>query len=133
MLYERILHHDRLDLGNLPDDIDETFWKDPHVIEAVRSQYQQKRHSIQQVKDKLSDPAQWQRLRDILKQAVKNPTQIKQWLHRAGAACGPEDIGCDNEHLGAVIGHMHEIRKRFTIVDLAKLTGDLSSDVRDYF
>lgn len=133
LLYEHILQRDRLQLGDLPDDIDETFWKQPHVIEAVREQYQQKQQSIKQVKDKLSDPAQWQILRNKLKKAVRTPQQIKQWLTQAGAACRPEDIGCSQDQLSEAIAHMHEIRKRFTIVDLAKLTSDLSKDMSDYF
>jgi hypothetical protein len=41
------------------------------------------------------------------------------------------DIGCSRERIRAAILHMHEIRKRFTIVDLAWLTGILPDDVDD--
>lgn len=132
-LYERILQQDRLEFVEWAGDIDAAFWKQEHVIEAVRSQYQQKLPTIEQVKQKLSNPAAWQALRDILLKSVKSPSQITQWLTDAGAARTPEDIGYTAKQVSDALAHMHEIRKRFTIVDLAKLSGDLTTNTGDYF
>ena len=41
------------------------------------------------------------------------------------------DIGCTRERIRSAILHMHEIRKRFTIVDLAWLTGVLPDQADD--
>jgi hypothetical protein len=41
------------------------------------------------------------------------------------------DIGCTRERIKSAILHMHEIRKRFTIVDLAWLTGVLPDQADD--
>jgi hypothetical protein len=41
------------------------------------------------------------------------------------------DIGCSRERIRAAILHMHEIRKRFTIIDLAWMLGILPSAVDD--
>ena len=56
---------------------------------------------------------------------TKDPATVKGWLTRAGAATTAADIGCSREALASAILHMHEIRKRFTIVDLAWLVGIL--------
>ncbi len=133
ILYERVLAHDRLAFCEWAEDIDEDFWASSTVIEAVRSQYHKKRRAIETAGKKLSNPAGWQNLRQILLAAVKRPAQIRQWLERARAACLPEHIGCTPHQLQDALAHMHEIRNRFTIVDLAKMTGDLSVDPADYF
>ena len=47
-----------------------------------------------------------------------------------GAVC-LADIGCSRERMRAAILHMHEIRRRFSIVDLAWLAGVLPDAADD--
>ena len=62
---------------------------------------------------------------------MKTPATIRTWLQRAGAAVSIADIGSSRERVRSAILHMHEIRKRFTIVDLAWLTGVLPGQADD--
>ena len=56
---------------------------------------------------------------------VRPPGQIKSCLRAAGAAHTFADIGCSRERFLAAALHMHEIRQRATVVDLAWLLGIL--------
>ena len=74
---------------------------------------------------RIADPAFWGRLRTGLAPLTKSPAMVKDWLVGAGAASTADDIGCSREALLSTVLHMHEIRKRFTVVDLAWLVGIL--------
>ena len=67
----------------------------------------------------------WDGLRARLAPLAKSPATIRDWLERAGGAMTADDIGCSRERLRSAVLHMHEIRKRFTVVDLAWLVGIL--------
>jgi hypothetical protein len=66
----------------------------------------------------------WRAFRDIAGQQVLAPHVIKNCLRAAGAAHTFAEIGCSRTLLDAVT-HMHEIRKRPTVVDLAWMLGIL--------
>ena len=53
------------------------------------------------------------------------PGKLRDCLARAGAACSAEDIQCPPDRLLAALRHAHEIRSRFTCLDLARLLGIL--------
>lgn len=123
LLYEQLLQLDRFEPVDLPPDIDRTYWRQDHVIRAVSDQYNAKMESIHQVRNRLSNPDQWCQLKLFLQNKVKSPAQIKHWLRQAGAAYRPQDIGSTSEQLLEAVRHMHEIRNRFTVVDLAWMAG----------
>ncbi len=130
-LYERVLALEHPVLRELPSSVDDGFWSLPSVVAAVREQYEAKRQRLEAVRPRLTDGCNWDQLRARLATEVKRPATIRDWLTRAGAAVSMADIGCSRERLRAAILHMHEIRKRFTIVDLAWLTGVLPAAVDD--
>ncbi len=122
-LFERILSLESPILGDLPPEVDDGFWIAPAVASAVREQYDAKRSRWDLVRQKIGQRDVWDRLRVRLRSEVKSPRTIRDWLQRAGGATGFADIGCSRERIRDAILHMHEIRKRVTIIDLAWLAG----------
>jgi glycerol-1-phosphate dehydrogenase [NAD(P)+] len=131
VLYERVLAVDSPVLRDLPARVDEKFWAMPSVVAAVAKQYEAKRPSRELVRQKIADGPLWDDLRTKLAGIVKSPAVIRDWLQRAGGAISIADIGCSRERIRDAILHMHEIRKRFSIVDLAWLVGILPDAVDD--
>ncbi len=124
-LYERILGLETPKLAALPNRVDRQYWSSGPVFEAVARQHEAKQASLQTAAQSLRQPEVWARLKARLRPLTKSPTTIQDWLKRAGAATRVADIGCSRAELLSAVLHMHEIRKRFTVVDLAWLVGVL--------
>jgi glycerol-1-phosphate dehydrogenase [NAD(P)+] len=124
-LYERILAIESPKLRALPPVIDERFWGTGPVVEAVARQYEAKKAGLDAVRRRLTQRGAWDQLRNRLTGLPRPPQTIRNWLERAGGATSPEAIGCSKEQLREAALHMHEIRKRFTVVDLAWMVGVL--------
>lgn len=130
-LYERILSIEDPVFVVTPDQIDPDYWAQPNVISAVAEQYEQKKLFFETSAEKLSFQENWKILRNGLKNKVKSPVQIRQLLKTAGAAYTVEQIGCTRQQFLQAVVHMHEIRKRFTVVDLAWLLGILPGEAEE--
>jgi len=130
-LFQRVLALDNPILRPLPPSVDERFWSAPPVVAAVAEQYGSKKARLEPIRKKIAGHDAWDQLRTKLAVEVKSPETIRTWLQRAGAAVGMADIGCSRERVKSAILHMHEIRKRFTIVDLAWLAGVLPDHADD--
>ena len=124
-LYERIVALESPEIGGLPEKIDGGYWGHPGLVEAVGQQYAGKRPSVDRVREALAGKGAWDVLRARLAEATKRPGTVRDWLRRAGGAVTPGDIGCSREALRAAMLHMHEMRRRLTIVDLAWMVGVL--------
>ena len=125
VLYEKILAIDRPVLASLPSAVDRDFWAIPSVVRAISAQYEAKKPYVEAARQKIAKRQTWDRLREELAAQVKGPETIRGWLKRAGGAASVADIGCTRERVHSAVTHMHEIRKRFTVVDLAWLVGVL--------
>jgi glycerol-1-phosphate dehydrogenase [NAD(P)+] len=130
-LYQKVLALENPVLHELRPTVDEAFWAIPSVVAAVQEQYGTKRRRLEPVQRTLADAQAWSRLVRRLAAEAKSPEIIRGWLRRAGAAATFDALGCSRERLRAAILHMHEIRRRFTIVDLAWLVGILPGAVDD--
>jgi glycerol-1-phosphate dehydrogenase [NAD(P)+] len=128
-LYQRVLALESPALGALPPSVDHRFWSVPSVVAAVTEQYESKQERLEPIRQKLARHDAWDPLRAKVAAEVKTPAMIHTWLQRVGAAVSRADIGCSRERMKSAILHMHEIRRRFTIVDLAWLTGVLPGQV----
>lgn len=124
-LYQRILAIESPEPVRLPPVIDAGFWATPTVCAAVTEQYQTKQQVLETVRQRIARAKTWDELRRVLAGKVKTPQTIRDWLRRAGAASGMADIGCPRERMRSAVLHLHEIRSRFTVVDLAWLVGVL--------
>jgi glycerol-1-phosphate dehydrogenase [NAD(P)+] len=122
-LYERIFKIEKPVCHPYPDDIDGKFWGP--LAENVRREYQQKIPMLRKIHEKLADNKTWGEFLAAAQQQVRSPAQIKSCLKEAGAAHTFANIGCSRERLLAAALHMHQIRKRPTIIDLAWILGIL--------
>ena len=122
-MYERILRIEECECGDMPGEIDGAFWGG--LADSVREQYEQKKPAIAAMREKLSDGRRWREFLSACRGHVRSPEQIKDCLKSAGAAHTLADIGCSRQRFVAAVMHMHEIRKRTTVVDLAWMLGVL--------
>jgi len=120
-LYDRIFKIEKPVCHRYPDDIDGKFWGP--LAENVRQEYRQKIPMLQKIREKLAGGKTWGEFLAATRQQVRSPVQIKNCLKAAGAAHTFSDIGCSRERLLAAALHMHQIRKRPTIIDLAWILG----------
>lgn len=120
-LYDRIFKIEKPVCHPCPDDIDSTFWGS--LAGNVRQEYEQKIPMLTTICEKLADGKIWDAFLAAARQQVRSPAQIKNCLKTAGAAHTFADIGCSRERLLSAALHMHQIRKRPTIIDLAWILG----------
>jgi glycerol-1-phosphate dehydrogenase [NAD(P)+] len=130
-LYEKILAIDQPTVHDIPKDIDTTYWRNERLIESVKEQYTSKQGFIKTAAGKITQPQIWEQLRNKSQPLAKPPTAVKDLLQRAGAADDINDLGFSRRRIKQALLHMHEIRKRFTVVDLAWLTGVLPVAVNE--
>lgn len=121
--YEEIFKIERPEFHDLPESIDRPFWG--RIAEPVAQQYALKQPHLKIMAEKLAAPGAWESFLATVRERVRPPGQIKECLRRAGAAHTAADIRCSRERLWAAVLHMHEIRKRCTVVDLAWRVGVL--------
>ncbi|MBW2136126.1 MAG: sn-glycerol-1-phosphate dehydrogenase [Deltaproteobacteria bacterium] len=122
-LYDRLLKVDRPKFREMPNRIDHRFWG--KLAEFVQAQHETKLENIPRIRDRLSAGDTWDQIRRHVLVKAKPPTLIADCLHRAGAARFLKDIGCSRERAFQAVSHLHEIRSRFTVVDLAWMVGIL--------
>ena len=128
-IYERIFQIETPERLSFPPDIDSTFWGP--LAKNIRPQYQQKKPMLKTICEKLTDIGTWQTFISAARQQVRSPDEIKSCLKTAGAAHTFADIGCTRKRLLDAVLHMHEIRKRPTIIDLAWILGILPGSANE--
>ncbi|MCX7002692.1 MAG: iron-containing alcohol dehydrogenase [bacterium] len=122
-IYEHIMAIDTPRVHMPPADIDVQFWGP--LAPAVRAAYQAKQAHLVRFAEMLRQPDQWQQVKAAIAPHLRSSRAIADCLAQAGAACTAVDIGCDLARVRQAVLHMHEIRARTTIVDLAWLLGVL--------
>ncbi len=122
-IYERIMAIDTPRVHAPPADIDAQFWGP--LAPAVRAAYHDKQAHLARFAEMLRQPAQWQQVKATVAPHLRSSRAIADCLAQAGAACTAADIGCDHARMRHAVLHMHEIRARTTVVDLAWLLGIL--------
>ena len=116
-LYRRVLAREAPEFSTGPQTIDRAFWGP--VAEVVAGRFADKAERLRSLPEKLQQGGAWDDLRRRIEPLLRTPRQIRDCLAAAGAAVRAEDIGCDRRRLGAAMVHAHEIRSRFTVLDLA--------------
>ncbi len=122
-LYEKIFQIKAPKCVSIPSQTDAAYWGKLH--NSVNAQYEQKKPVLQSMAGKLNNERVWNEFTDKCQTLVRPAGQIKQCLKTAGAAHTFGDVKCSREHIRGAMLHMHEIRKRPTIVDMAWLVGIL--------
>ena len=122
-LYSRLFALESPVIHAIPLEINTTFWGP--MADAVAEQYSAKLDKYYQLADVIQQEAEWRTLLSDLKPYTIPPTTVADRLHRAGAARYLTHINCSRARAKKALLHMHQIRSRCTIVDLAWLTGIL--------
>ncbi len=125
VLYEKILKIDQPIIRSMPASIDLSFWSKSSIAQAVNKQYELKKSHLQTVYDKLEQPALWSELKHKLRSLAVSPEKIRTYLVQSGSAVTLKDIGCSKTRALDALLHMHQIRQRFTVIDLAWILGIL--------
>ena len=131
-LYERLFEVEEFRCIELPGRIDAGFWG--RLAGPTAEQYEAKQPLLSVAMDKLSDGQVWQSLLKAVRPHVRPARRIKDCLRRADAAHTITQIGCSRQRVRSALLHMHEIRKRPTVIDLAWMAGvlpDMTNDLID--
>jgi glycerol-1-phosphate dehydrogenase [NAD(P)+] len=128
-LYEKIISIDEPSLHSMPAEIDSAYWQSEGLIESVREQYVSKQQAIASAGEKIRQGPFRQQLRERIEPLLRSPQEIRDLLARAGAAARLNDLGISRKRAAEALAHMHEIRSRLTVVDLAWLTGVLPGSI----
>jgi len=131
-LYERVLSIDKPDFGNISSQINHDFWGS--LSPVIEKEYLKKIPKLKLAAEKLSIPENWDALRSILIQNLIPAAKLKNCLKTAGAAHRFNDIRYNNREMEkdfflAVLKNAHQMRERFTILDLAAMTGVMPAQV----
>jgi len=122
-LYRRVLEVDEVrPIDPLPR-VDRKFWGP--LADAVEGQYAAKLPRLWRAKEILARRETWRQIRGELQPMLRPAGTIRNCLRRARAAWRAKDIGCEMDRLQLALNHAHEIRNRFTVLDLARLMGIL--------
>jgi len=122
-VYRRVIGLESPDFSRASMEFDRDFWGS--LADELEAHYARKVGRLRKAMDILSRGDAWDRLREEVEPFLRPPERIRDCLRRAGAAYRAEDIGCSRERLLRAVLHLHEIRPRFTIIDLARLVGVL--------
>lgn len=120
-LYRRVLAIESPEFREPTLGVDAAFWGP--LADPVAGAYAEKLQRLQVVGEKLSVGQAWDDLRTNLAPMLASPEKIRDCLSRAGAAYRAQDIGCSRSRLLEAFHHAHEIRARFTVLDLARSVG----------
>ncbi|MHC4870635.1 MAG: iron-containing alcohol dehydrogenase [Planctomycetota bacterium] len=124
-IYRKVLSIESPGFKEPDHNIDKEFWGKLYI--GVEKEYSAKIPRLQNSCEYLSNGNNWDNLRCSLADMVNDPDSIYDCLSRAECAVKAEDIGIDGERLLAAFKHSHEIRERFTVIDLARIVGVLPS------
>jgi glycerol-1-phosphate dehydrogenase [NAD(P)+] len=122
-LYERIMAIESPQVHAPPAEVDTAFWGP--LAAVVAKHFADKQPRLARAAEWLAAGGNWDLLRNSIAPMLAAPRRVRDCLAAAGAACRAEDIGCDHARLLAAFRHAHEIRARFTVLDLAHLLGVL--------
>jgi len=122
-VYERLSEIEKPDFVPVPKEIDKKFWG--RTADAVTEEYSKKTAKFDIIRQRLSEQGRWRKLLELVRPGIRTAGQVKQLLKRAGAAGTINELGFSRQRIRQAVLHMHEIRARFTVIDLAWTTGIL--------
>jgi len=128
-LHRRVWAHERPEVRAVPQAVDERLWG--RLVPTVAAQYAAKQEGLRGIAAAMKDTQRWSAVRSMIKTAVPSPGEIARRLKAAGAACSLADITVARARAREAVLHMHEIRARTTIVDVAWLAGVLPGAVEE--
>ncbi len=128
-LYRRVLAVESPEFGDAPTSIDRSFWG--VLAGPVEEFFGEKPARLQAAKVKLGAANTWDALRAALTPMLRQPETIRDCLAAGDAAHRAEHIGCNRDRILQAFRHAHEIRDRFTVLDLAYMVGILPNAIEE--
>jgi glycerol-1-phosphate dehydrogenase [NAD(P)+] len=122
-LYERVLALEAPAFRYRAEPTDRVYWQ--ALAGVVEEEHALKRSKAERAAARLAQPGVWERVRATLAPMTRPAAAIKDCLRKAGAAHRLTDIGCTRERFLAAAQHAHQIRERYTVIDLARAAGVL--------
>lgn len=122
-LYERLLALEAPLFRVRKEPTDAAYWG--ALAPVVEEEHAAKRERAVQAVARLNEPGVWATVRGIISAQAAAPARIKDCLKRAGAAHRLSDIGCSRDHFVEALLRSHQIRARYTVLDLARAAGIL--------
>ncbi|MGQ9661618.1 MAG: sn-glycerol-1-phosphate dehydrogenase [Kiritimatiellia bacterium] len=122
-LYERLITLESPVFRDVSAPTDAAYWGP--LTPVVEEEHGPKRRRAALALQRLRHPGVWDQVRSIACANSLPAARIKECLRCAGAAHRLSDIGCTMERFLAAVQHSHEIRERYTVIDLARATGIL--------
>jgi glycerol-1-phosphate dehydrogenase [NAD(P)+] len=120
-LYERLLTLNRPVFKARTEPTDAAYWG--ALGPVVEEEHAAKRVRAVQAAARLNEPGVWETVLGIISAQAVSPARIKDCLRRAGAAHTLADIGCPRQDFVDALVHSHQIRARYTVLDLARAAG----------
>jgi len=124
-VYERLLRLKSPGFSVRREEADPAYWQS--LASVVEEEHARKRAKAELAVQRLGQPGVWDIIRGTIADARVSASEIKRCLERAGAAHCIEHIQCTRERFVNAASHCHQIRERYTVIDLARATGILPS------
>jgi glycerol-1-phosphate dehydrogenase [NAD(P)+] len=130
-LYERIMAIEKPVFEEPPKTIDTDFWGTLSPI--VAKEYEKKQYKFERAAESLSTGADWKKLQDLIKPGLVQASRLKNCLAGADAAhcfshIRDNGIPLTRDKFLAVVINAHQMRERFTILDLAVMLGIIPAE-----
>ncbi|MDD5483343.1 MAG: iron-containing alcohol dehydrogenase [Kiritimatiellae bacterium] len=120
-LYERILALEAPQFTLRAEPVNAAFWQS--LAPVVEEEYARKTTKAARAVEQLKKKNCWDELRALAKQSIRTPAGIRDCLKTAGAAYRIADIGCDRARFLEAALNCHQMRERYTVIDLARAVG----------
>lgn len=128
-LYERLLQMEAPDFEPVTEETDAAYWKS--LAGVVEEEHARKREKIAIAVDRLREGNRWDTVREAIAGHAVEASAIKTCLSKAGAAHCLDHIGVSKADFLNAVMHSHQIRERYTVIDLARAAGVLPAAAND--
>lgn len=131
-LYEKIMNIDTPEFKEAPLSVNPEFWG--ALSPVVEKEYLKKTPKMAIAAEYLSNQKNWNGLKALIKPNLVPAGKLKNCLREAGAAHRFQDIRengtpLSKEKFTAVVIHAHQMRERFTILDIAVMLGIIPNEI----
>jgi glycerol-1-phosphate dehydrogenase [NAD(P)+] len=120
-LYEKILALEKPCFQLQTEETNRTFWQS--LAPVVEEEHARKRRKAAEAIEQFKNKGRWDELRVMVRKSVRTASEIRDCLKSAGAACSLADIGCDRARFLDTARNCHQLRERYTVIDLARAVG----------
>jgi len=120
-LYERLLALENPRFQLQTEETNKAFWQS--LTPVVEEEHARKRSKAAKAIEQLKKKNCWDELRAIAKKSIRTPAEIRDCLKTAGAAYRIADIECGRTRFLEAALNCHQMRERYTVIDLARAVG----------